>query len=306
VALTEAEVQELERRERITQGLEPLTRALDAFPDFAGLYFDQRAGGVVDIAIAGDASLPSSVLSLAPSGANVRLRSVQHALRELQSLHEDVADDINNWSAKGISINAVGVDVPSNSVRIEVANLTDAARQDLVDTYGTRISIAEGEGYTFAACVSRNNCAAPLKGGLVITAANGPICTSGFVGRPTDPPITPVLRLLTAGHCIDVGAGGSGLGVNWSHNGVVIGDARFERLYNNTSADVGGIFMTESGARNKVYASDSLDIRSVTGKWTSAQQPQGATVCRGGRTSGWFCAQISLPDQTVTVQGITL
>jgi hypothetical protein len=303
VALTDEETKELERRERITAQLEPLTLALDALPSFAGLYIDQKSGGVIDIAIAQQEELGQGILALVPPGAEFRVRHVLYTQRELQMLQEVVSGDIPDLTARGVAITSVGVDPSANRLRVGVVGSTAIVAQDLIRRYGPAITVVEGEPYTFGACVSRNNCPAPLKGGLTITDANQGICTSGLVGRPIDPPAVPVLRMLTAGHCIDQATGGSGLNVNWSHNGVVMGKSNFERLYNGTSADVGGIIMSEAGARNKVYASDNLDMRSVTGKWTAAQQPIGATVCRGGRQSGWFCAQISARDQTVVVKG---
>jgi hypothetical protein len=47
------EVAEIDRRDRIAKGLEPLTAMLLAAPDYAGLYLDQQASGQVVIRTVG-------------------------------------------------------------------------------------------------------------------------------------------------------------------------------------------------------------------------------------------------------------
>ena len=287
LALTENEVAEMHRRDAVATNIVLLSAYLANEERFGGLFLDQSAGAVVDVAYAGDPdSIQSKVNSLAPAGANVRIRHVQYTLAELSALQDRVTQDADMWRTSGVIIASVGVDIRGNRTRVAVADLTGEAAGKLADEYGPRAEIVGGEAPAPASCVSRSDCASPLKGGLWIVSG-GFACTSGFLGRPGTAP-TP-LYMMTAGHCLQ----DSGLAPNWTHHGVVIGHGAFEQYYNGTNADIGAINATESGAKNQVYANSPTDIRSITGHLLISQQPVGATICRSGASSGYRCGQVA-------------
>ncbi|MBI2776417.1 MAG: hypothetical protein HYX57_04000 [Chloroflexi bacterium] len=145
-----------------------------------------------------------------------------------------------------------------------------------------------------------------MKGGLYIEAPSGPYvyaCTSGFEGRPNGSGPLPAGYVLTAGHCLDT-VYGSGLGATWKHTSVpvtALGTGATEKFFNNTFADVGAIYDTESGAKNQLYGSSKTDIRSITGKKSNAQQIFSSAICRVGWASSpqYSCGTINVVDATV-------
>lgn len=294
VPLTVSEEQELRRRDAITASLDPLVAELEKQPSYAGIYFDQAAGGVIDIATTDDPARMADLAKLAPVGAEVRIRMVQYTTHELEALQASVTSDWQAWRDSGVNLASIGIDVKANLLRVSVVDLSQDVKGRIEAKYGPALDVVLGEEVQAGACASRTNCAAPLKGGLSITGG-GWVCTSGFGGKLDS---TGSLRLITAGHCLK----NSGA-VTWSHNGVAIGKALVHYYYSNSTADAGLIAWSESGARNRVYASSHLDILS---SMTNATQVVGATVCRSGKSSGWRCGTIASTNVDTSVSGVLI
>lgn len=230
----------------------------------------------------------------APSGAEFRVRVVTRSDRSLRASQKLVEEDLGTWAARGIDIAGVGVDAEANALRIEVADLSPAHESALKDAYGDEVIVRPGTLLTPLACVSRNSCAAPLKGGLRITSSTGYQCTSAILGN-TSPSAT---VMITAGHC---GRNGGGVNKNWFHNGVNIGPMVGYVYPGNggtAEADVAVINVVENGARNKVYGMTFEEILSVNGE--NGLQGGGTIQCRSGATSGWKCAAVNGTDLTRT------
>ena len=94
------------------------------------------------------------------------------------------------------------------------------------------------------ACVSRDNCAPPLRGGLNISPIAGR-CTSGFVTRDIDEPTS--YYLLTAGHCSEFP------NEEFLHNGQPIGNRVANALADGSPLDALLIAISPTNASNLVY-----------------------------------------------------
>lgn len=233
------------------------------------------------------------VRALSPAGATVRTRRVDHSFLALTGLQKDIADSMDAWASRGITVAYVGIDVIGNRVLVAVVDVTEEKRSQLSAAYGDAIEVIDGELPHEATCNSRTDCRSPLKGGLSITGG-GWVCSSGFLGRPESS--FTQLYVLTAGHCLQ----DSGLAANWSHQGV-IGHGAFEDFYNGSTADVGAIYASEAGAKNQVFANGTADIRSITAELSIVYQQVGGAICRSGQTSGWRCGTIATANTDVNV-----
>lgn len=93
IPLSKSEQAEMERRKRVQDSLDPLkayAQSADAL--FAGMFIDQAAGGILDIALTAAApqSVRNDLLSIAPREAAVRFRTVSFSMAELQSVRNEL------------------------------------------------------------------------------------------------------------------------------------------------------------------------------------------------------------------------
>ena len=229
---------------------------------------------------------------MAPDGARIRVGQVTYSLDELtalQSPHFVAIAFVGDPS--GVSIVSIGVDIRHNRVSVDVANLTNEIADRIAAKYGGRVLAEDGEAAAPATCNSRTDCGSPLKGGLYIYAG-ALTCTSAFLGRTQG---SSKLFLMTAGHCIQ----DSGLSATWYHHGAAIGTGYVYDYMNNANADAGSIVASESGARNRAYATSATDIRSMTSALSNASQPVGGLICRSGATSGYDCGYVTSTNRDV-------
>jgi hypothetical protein len=86
---------------------------------FGGVYIDQGAGGVLDIAVPKDAQDMRAALSkLLPSGASVRWRTVEHSLSDLDEVRDALISEAQNFEQAGAPIASVAIDVPPIALHV--------------------------------------------------------------------------------------------------------------------------------------------------------------------------------------------
>jgi hypothetical protein len=297
VPLTDEEVAELHRR--AGWDLEALITELESEPRFAGIWIDQAAGGVIEIALtASDASVIQLVEANAPEGASLRIRTdAAYSWSYLQELKERIGADVRELKSVALNIRKVYADPITNRVVVGVDQVGDRAETRLRQRYGDAITVSEEDRMYTAnhGCVGRDHCPSPLKGGLKIYRSNNPDwwCTAGYMGRKTAGAVAGEWYMITAGHCTALAGG---VGKNWSHGGQVVGQSHAQNFGNWMVADVAVIKVTRESPANRVYVLLG-DHRNVTSKRSDANQQVGTGVCRGGATSNnWVCGQISAAD----------
>lgn len=268
--------------------MEPLHRAVENEPGFAGIYFEPQAGTIFVATAQDPQAIEGKVAAFGDAAVTVRVREVEHSLAELYEAKASVERDLVEWRSRGIRITSVGIDTRANRILVTVAD-TAVDLSALEAAYGAEVQISDTpEIVRTSACVSRSNCASPVKAGLTMTAS-GSTCTAGFVTR--DIQWAGAYYLMTAGHCLD-----GPLGVTWFHNGSSIGTSSSNFHYDPTNVDVGYILLSAvANPGNQLFVT-STTIRSVTTFAPNVVQTQGVSVCKSGSTTNWTCGQIVLID----------
>ena len=207
-ALTEAEAAEMDRRYAMEGQMDPLERAAEGLPAFAGHWIDQRAGGIITVAFTQNAASHRALLeALVPTGAQLRLVEVRYALADLEAVEDRITKDRDRLLADGVEVSFWGTDISENRVAVGVIDLTARKEQVLQTRYGDMI-LAVAADPVPTACTSKEACfGPPLRGGVSAAPANVVFrerCSIAFLVHSGSN-----VQWLTAGHCAQV------LGVPW-------------------------------------------------------------------------------------------
>lgn len=305
VPLTAAEVSEVQRRIDLQEAVDPVFIHFDSLDGSAGTFMDQPAGGIPTFVTTRDATEMREILAgVMPAGVEFRVVRVEFSRDDLEMVKRQINSDRLLLRDFGVDVRSAALSIRSNSVLVGVRDLDDGGRALLRARYGSIIATREEptrqldhSAYPHD-CESRVTCP-PLKGGIKIyrTSNTSAICTAGFIVKLQG---TSTLRVLTAGHCIELNGG---LGVGWSHHGTQFGTAQTETWGSGSNADAGLISVAVAGNDNLFYASDFDDIRGVTGTQPYAEQDEGDYVCRGAKTTGYMCGYIENEDVDRDVDG---
>lgn len=178
----------------------------ERFPDeYAGMWLDQTAGGVLKIAMTRPEKLGAALTGLADAG-HMRVVPAVRSLRQLTETARGVA------AALGVTEGAdVVIDQPTNSVLVLTGDRVRADDPRLSATLATagpsaRVHRRTGASYEPKACNPLNCPRSPLRGGirLDVPRDDGSVggCTTGYNIRSA---VTGAYYVLTAGHCVTGG-----------------------------------------------------------------------------------------------------
>jgi len=165
-------------------------------PSFAGLWLDQRRGGVITVAFAAGhaAANRAAIESAAPAGSTVEVIDVKYSWAELEQTLELVERDRLALKEEGLWIRELGIDPRPNRVEVAIGELTDDAVKQLHTRFGDAIVVEQSGNPTFTACTDRYNCIGPpVRAGI----ATSPGCSLAFQVKVTGAPGT---GWLTASH----------------------------------------------------------------------------------------------------------
>jgi hypothetical protein len=312
VPLIKAEAADIaSRQDRAVASQKALDYAM-SLPDYSGMYFDQRRGGVAVFLVTQDAMASAQQIgSLMPNGAPYEVQTVPATLHALEATYATIGSELPALQAS-MPITTVEVDVKSNSVVVGLRSPVAGAETTLRDRYGDRVSVQVTGSIQEDSCTSRNNCGGtstdPWKGGIKIFLAGnqGFWCTSGILARRGSN-----LVMITAAHCLVNSP--ADYGDNWKHNtndprkigdalGGTIGDANGYPGdgCSPCHADVGWI---DIDTHSTVTPLD-LFLADNNGQYVwgvigtpgdnDALQQVGSLICRSGAKSGWICGQIDV------------
>lgn len=296
VPLSPAEVADLDQRMVVQNALEPMVEYARLFPEtFAGFYVDQEAGGIVYFGFTTGLAERSAVLmSMAPSGADIRFVDMQRSESQLDALVDVVLHDSEYQASLSIAVHDVGTNVPANSVDIFVEPHSPEVSATLEQRYGPGTRIYPGTAPQLTVCESRDNCGPPIRAGV----SNDWNCTVGF-GVVEDGH----RRMLTAGHCVDqvVDLYGWG-GWEWFHNTTSLGLSSDHSWYYDSTADAG----TMGNVPSTVHTNNVLGTLPYSWDITSQQSPTvdgyGYMVCQSGQVSEFRCGKILSTNRSPTYQ----
>ena len=297
--LTAEELRNLEGRIAAEPAIAQLQAQLRTIPSFAGLYIDQAAGGVVDIAFTDDPSLHTDVIASQAIGLPSRTRQVTVSEADLVKLNERVAHDRDALADLGIHANETHPDIRANVVMVGVDPFTPAVVQALQKRYGEAIEVYAALPADLTVCTNRNNCPGPpLRGGLHLY---DPGCTTAFLGVYNGFHV-----ILSAGHCANLVPGGH----TYQHpNNTAIGGIGtvLKEVYSSGStADAMVIRVGSSYASNRVYHTPTSWFGMATTQ-TTGQEVIGQAVCQSSRVSTYTCGTLYAKGFSITyTDGTTL
>ncbi|TWE29710.1 S1 family peptidase [Prauserella muralis] len=237
---------------------------------YAGAWFDDAAGTLVVGVTEAEATAP-----VRQAGAQARV--VEHGLAELRAaagrldrMGGAVPDEVTGWY----------VEPSSNSVVVEIDSTRRSEDADrLVGTLRAGGMPVRADWTTEAP-----RPLADIVGGDPFTVGAGR-CSIGFSATGADGGE----HFLTAGHCTE--GGGTALDADGREIGP-ISESTF-----GAEGDFGLVDVTAPGATLTplVNRYDGTTVE-ITG---SEQAPVGASICRSGSTTGFFCGEVTAFDQTV-------
>ena len=275
VPLTAGESTDLAQRVKVQAELGPLQASLNKLDPaiFGGLYIDQHAGGIVDIALTRDLDATSmdALVATAPSGARLRFRQVAHSWAELQGLQAAIGKFL------GAGVTYVSSDVVNNTVEVSVDNNPPAALTTLLAAHRETIVERPGVLSEPTICSNRSSCI-PYRAGLFIYRADSSYCTGGFMATSGQD------YWLTAGHCGTVGTA-------FFHDQIQVGTVGIRSYVSGTNADAEGIGMPGT-QHNWIYVLSTEMARTVTSRQGHNVDVVGEAVCQSGYTTGFWCGTI--------------
>jgi hypothetical protein len=292
VALTAAEVADMDIRMAIQSAMEPLVEYAHSFPEtFGGIYVDQAAGGVFYFSFTSDIEARQSVLeSMAPAGVDIRYRTVTLTEAEVDALVNRASRDLEFHQGLGIAVHDVRSDTARNGVDIFIEPFSNEIAHALEVRYGDGIRVVPGTAPELTACVNRDNCDGPP---IMAGVSNDWGCSVGF-GVHALGNVNLNRRFLTAGHCVKQVVDLYGWsGWEWFHHNTSLGLSTGHSWSDYSKADAGTMGNVSSTIHSRRVMYD------VTPSWytTSSTQPAtsdypGFAICQSGQTSGFQCGTI--------------
>lgn len=264
--------------------------------NFAGVWMDQRRGGVVVVQFADDANheqLRRELQEILPPGAAIKISRSGSPLAQLEELHSRIDADTPQLKAEGFDIQGVGTDIPGNQVYVEILRLSDEQHAELQRRYQNDPRVRWQEIASAGDDLeNKDNSPGQWKGGMRISKPGGS-CSVGF--GVTDQ-TTNTKFVLTAGHCN--GGTSNGTGSLWDHNW----DANNPIVRNMNSigsnADAAAISLPSEDVSNLVILTPT-DTAAIFG------EVQGDFVgnhrCNAGAFTGYSCGQITDVNYTSSV-----
>lgn len=254
---------------------------------YAGSWIERRANGDYEFVVA----TTSPSIKGVPSG--VSIRNVRHSLAHLNASKAELDGRARPGSIPA-GIYAWGVDVRTNTVTLDVAPGARKAAIDFVAASG-----ADASTIRFNVMRSAPRPLVTLEGGSEYLSQSGGsyyYCSVGFgVTR------SGVQGYVTAGHCGNTNDGVYTL-ANRRSVGPQIGS--FKSSFFGGSGDGAHVELFSGHSVSATVAGYNQPVRG------QAVAPEGAAVCRSGRTTGLKCGTILRYNQTVnypeaTINGLT-
>jgi hypothetical protein len=163
--------------------LAPYAREL---PNYAGIYLDNSQGGrAVVLLTSRDPFAEETMRGMVGDTPGIEIRQVKHSYTLLKAA-VDRTWDVWPEMGRDEELVAVGLDVMNNEIDVYLSSVdldvVEAVEADLSAAIGVPVDVDTGEPITTSACTNRENCASPMKAGIVIHkgSTTGSKCTMAF------------------------------------------------------------------------------------------------------------------------------
>lgn len=290
VALLPSELAELQRRVQLQAEIAHVRESLEQLEGFAGLYIDHRSGGIVNVLMAtGEASSARELLDEVGLQWLAVVRRVPFSLADLLGAKERVTQ---LPSLLQLGVVRIGVDIRANRVIMGTTGSPELVQAIIPLEVAELVEVEVADPIEAGACVSRSNCASPLKGGLGISSVQG-ACTSGLMMRTGSTSFA-----TTAGHC----SNNPRTGTVWKHNGSGIGTVTVNAWYTASRADAAGIDLVSNAQESNLVYRSTNSFLAVTSRQPQEGDNVGDLVCHSGISSGVQCGVLETAE-TVWVEG---
>ena len=285
LGMTSAQLSQYLQVERVA-ARENATLAKSLGQHFAGSWIERNAAGEYAFVVA----TTSKAKSTTPG---VTLRTARHTLAHLNASKAEL-DQLAASRGAPAGVYAWGVDARNNSVTLDVAPGAQKAAIDFVAASG-----ADASAIRFDVMESAPRPLVTLQGGSEYLSRSGGsyyYCSVGFgVTR------SGIQGFVTAGHC-----GNTNDGVFTLANRRTVGPqiGSFKSSFFGGSGDGAHVELLSGHSVSATVAGYNQPVRG------QAVAPEGAAVCRSGRTTGLKCGTILRYNQTVnypeaTINGLT-
>ena len=236
---------------------------------------------------------PSAALKRAiaaqAGGVPVRIRTVAHSDRQLQTVGDAVTAQLAGLGKQGIQPVEWGPDYDSNKMLIQLRHYTPAAAAALTAKYGSDLVTVSTASLDASASRSRTNDTSPWRGALkIINKSDGSGCTTGFNVVNANG----VRYLVTASHC---GAKGESFK---NSNGKTVGKI----TYRDTSIDTE---LIRANGYQSVWADPNKSTRLVRTSATSDVLGQ-VVVTDGATDRETMAVEVTAVNKTVHYDNYTV
>lgn len=239
VALTAAEYAEMRTRAEVQMAMHTVRTYAEQFPTFAGLWLDQKGGGIVRVGFTGlDAALRRDELKQRfPWPERLETFTAARTDDELSDLAARVSADFDTLQAEGIEVTNSGTRTSLNNVEIGVVGLDAVERAKLISRYGAGVDPVAATAPEDDAGARRYQYNRRLSAGILVRhqIGDGGRCTAAFSARRERRTRRGrrVFRFFTttAGHCA------SGHRPTWIHGNKPVGRTVDSTHFNKDKVD---------------------------------------------------------------------
>ncbi len=283
----------MDRRSALESALSEVALVLQDADFFGGIWLDQRAGGVLNIAVT-EGGLEAADRELASRGLLDTSVVRQVAFSKAQ---------LDAWSMDALKIlleqgknymHSVSTDTPSNKVRVDLAE--DTPREIIDEIKGLMPSEAlamtvGGPGWVEQGI--RDKPWGRAYGGLWMTRNENADCTVGFSKMRDTNPNSDLVYTLTAGHC-GQGQWWQGLDTAGAYLGVTQATTWYPDATGYCDCQIVGALQSERRTSKVLVSNNALYDYTRTASVGSADYFVGKAVCMSGaKSSEWQSGQIS-------------
>jgi hypothetical protein len=179
--LTPAESANINGRRTLSTSAGIVDAAGERQPGYAGEWIDQKAGGILRVAMAGSTAQTAyaGLRGLLPTGARVSYVKATYSLQELTQVHDQLTSEITGRSALGRHITESSVTPQYNAVTVALdPTVTSGQVAQLSARYGSRVRIIRSaQGWVPQS--SRDIESGPIHGGIYVSSSLGN-CSFGY------------------------------------------------------------------------------------------------------------------------------
>lgn len=280
IALSPMETNELGRRQALGHVAERVEQQFATDTSYAGTWLDQSAGGVLHVAFTTpkNQQRATKLNSEKTSDQAIVYSTVKHSAKQLQAASVRILKDLQTDGLFLSAVNSIGIDIPTNTVQINIVDDTPAAiESSLRSMYGDLVSVEHSRRFTTQS--SRDIRTGVVEGGEWIrNNASSSECTMGFANLKNS---LGQYYTVTAGHC---GANGEAFYQGFSKGGPQIGTVHSSTKGSTiTDCDCAAIGPVSDSLRNSLYLSNG----NVGVVLTKVGLPTyvGQLVCQDGANS---------------------